>query len=75
MHVIALKALREFWQRHPEAEQPLRNWHALAEHSRFRDFADLKRVFGSADYAPPYTVFDVGGNKFRLVTVVRYQRG
>ncbi|MDP1613763.1 MAG: type II toxin-antitoxin system HigB family toxin [Sulfuritalea sp.] len=63
MHIISLKMLRDFWHRHPEAEQPLRNWHTVAEYSRFTDFADLQQSFGSADYVPPYTVFDVGGNK------------
>ena len=49
MHIISLKMLRNFWHRHPEAEQPLRNWHTVAENSRFTDFADLRRSFGSAD--------------------------
>lgn len=75
MHVISLKMLRDFWHKHPEAEQPLRHWHTVAEHSRFTDFADLRRSFGSADYVPPYTVFDVGGNNYRVVVVVRYRDG
>ena len=73
MHVISLKMLREFWNKHPEAEQPLRNWHTVAEHSRFADFADLRRSFRSADYVAPYTIFDVGGNNFRVVVIVRYR--
>ena len=73
MHIISLKMLRDFWKKHPEAEQPLRNWHTVAEHSRFTDLADLKRSFGTADYVPPYTVFDVAGNNFRVVVLVRYR--
>jgi mRNA interferase HigB len=75
MHIISLKMLREFWREHPEAEQVLRNWHTAAEHSRFVDFADLRRCFGSADYVTPYTVFDVGGNNYRVIAVVRYRDG
>ena len=41
--------MREFWRKHPEAEQALRNWHTVAEHSHFVDFADMRRCFGSAD--------------------------
>jgi mRNA interferase HigB len=37
--------------------------------------ADLKRSFGTADYVPPYTVFDVAGNNFRVVVLVRYRDG
>ena len=75
MHVISLKMLREFWSRHPAAKQSLRNWHTVAEHSRFADFADLRQSFGSADYVPPYTVFDVGGNKYRLIAAIHFNRG
>ena len=75
MHVISLKILREFWRKHPEAEQPLRHWHSVAEHSRFADFAHLRESFGSADYVAPYTVFDVGGNNYRVVVIVRYREG
>jgi mRNA interferase HigB len=75
MHIISLKMLRDFWQKHPVAEQALRNRHTVAEHSRFIDFADLRQSFGSADYAAPYTVFDVGGNNYRVVAIVRYRDG
>ena len=75
MHIISLKMLRDFWRKHPEAEQPLRNWHSVAEHSRILDFGELRQRFGSADYVPPYTVFDVGGNNYRVVVVVRYRAG
>lgn len=73
MHIISLKMLRDFWKKHPEAEQSLRNWHTVAEHSRFVDFADLRQHFGSADYVAPFTVFDVGGNNYRIIAVVRYR--
>lgn len=67
--------LREFWQKHPEAEKTLREWHSIVEHVKFRDFSLVREFFNSADYAPPYTVFDVGGNNYRLVVVVRYRFG
>ena len=70
MHIVSLKMLRDFWKKHPEAEQPLRNWHTIAEHSGFTDFTELKQSFRSADYVPPSTVFDVGGNNFRVVVIV-----
>ena len=75
MHIVSLKMLCDFWRKHPEAEQPLRNWHTVAEHSRCVDFADLRQRFGSADYAAPYTVFNAGGNNFRVIAVVRYREG
>ena len=38
MHVISIKMLREFWQKHPEAEGVLREWHSVVEHAEFKDF-------------------------------------
>ena len=75
MHIISLKMLRNFWLKHPEAERPLRNWHTVAEHLRCVDFAGLRQSFSSADYVAPYTVFDVGGNNYRVIAVVRYREG
>lgn len=72
MHIISIKMLRDFWQKHPEAEGVLREWHTAVEHAEFRDFNHVRTMFNSADYVPPYTVFDIGGNKFRLVVIVRY---
>ena len=67
--------LREFWQKHPEAETVLREWHSIVEHTEFRDFSHIRELFNSADYVPHYAVFDVGGNNYRLVVVVRYRFG
>ena len=75
MHVISLKALRTFWGRHPAAEAPLRHWHTVVEKTAFSDFNDLRNTFPSADYVRPYTVFNIGGNNFRLVAAVHYGAG
>ena len=73
MHIISLRMLREFWQKHPEAEGVLREWHTIVEHAEFKDFNHIREFFNSADYAQPYTIFNVGGNNYRLVTVIRYK--
>lgn len=44
------------------------------EHSTFPDLSALKLTFGTADYLAPYTIFDVGGNKFRIITAIHYNR-
>jgi mRNA interferase HigB len=53
----------------------MRHWHTLVEHTRFQDFKHVKQVFGSADYVAPYTIFDVGGNNYRVITVIHYNAG
>jgi len=70
MHIISLKALREFWHKHPAAESPLKQWHSIVESIDFRDFTHIREFFRSADYMPPYVVFDVAGNNFWLVVLV-----
>jgi len=74
VHVIARKALADFWERRRDARAALAAWHKLMTGADFADLAELRRTFGSADYVPPYTIFDVGGNKYRIVTAIHYNR-
>jgi len=75
MHTISKKRLVEFWQVHRAAEKPLRIWCALSDKTDFESFAHLKQTFGrSVDKVGKFTVFDIGGNKFRLITVIHYNR-
>lgn len=74
MRVIAERPLRQFWSRYPEAEKPLKAWLWICKHSSFDNFAQLKRTFGAVDKVGKFVVFDIGGNKFRLVVVVHFNR-
>lgn len=74
MHVISKKALGAFWHKHPEAAAPLEAWYRIVCGSSFENFAEIKRAFNSADYVSPYVVFDVGGNNFRVVSVIHFNR-
>ncbi len=73
MHIISLKMLREFWEKHPEAEQVLKDWHSVLEKSTAKDYFFLMIRRTSRDTLPPYTVFDVGGNNYRVIVVVQYK--
>lgn len=73
MHIISIKMLRDFWLKHPSAESALRQWHSVVEHIDFKDFGHIREFFNSADYVPPFVVFDVAGNNYRLVVVVQYR--
>ena len=74
MQVIAKAVLRAFWERHPQAEVPLRAWFAIASHADWRGPADLKRSLGSSvDFVGDNrAIFDIGGNKYRLIVHVAY---
>ena len=74
MQIIALRTLRLFWERHPQAEGPVRAWYALASRAEWKGPADVKRQFGTTvDFVGDNRrVFDLGGNKYRLVVHVAY---
>lgn len=74
MHVIAKPVLIEFWRRYPDSAKPLHAWYKLLESDKFTDFNNLKSTFGSADYVNGLTVFDIGGNKYRLIASIHYNR-
>ena len=73
MHIIAKRTLRLFWQSHPQSETSLLRWHTLVQKSRFDNFAELRRVFPHADQVGELTVFNIGGNKFRLIVSIAYR--
>lgn len=74
VHVITRKRLREFSVKHRDAEAPLGVWYAIVSRTDFGSFADLKQVFRSVDKVGKFTVFDIGGNKYRLITAIHYNR-
>lgn len=75
MHVITQKPLREFWTRHPRAKAPLKAWFRTAKRADWGSFAAVRADYPSADQVGKLTVFDIGGNKYRLVVVVHFNRG
>lgn len=75
MHVISKKKLREFWEKHPRAKSPLENWYQIAKAAEWESFADLRAAFNTADAVGKFVVFDIGGNKYRLIAAIHYSRG
>jgi mRNA interferase HigB len=74
MRVISERPLRQFWNQHPDAEKPLKAWLSICKNTNFENFAHLKRTFGSVDKVGKYVVFDIRGNKFRLIVVIHFNR-
>lgn len=75
MHVLSRKMLRQFWELHPDAESPLQAWHKTARTAEWQTFADVRAMFPHADQVDRFTVFNIGGNKSRLITVIHFNRG
>jgi mRNA interferase HigB len=74
MHVITRKRLNDFAARHPETKNALAQWYRLMKHNNFASFAELRAIFSAADQVGKLTVFNIGGNKARLVAAIHYNR-
>lgn len=76
MRVISRKALREFWDKHPDARQPLQAWHADTKHADWKSPTHIKNVYHNASFlADNRVVFNVKGNRYRVVVAVQYKFG
>jgi mRNA interferase HigB len=79
MRVISKKRLRDFWEILPAAKTPLEQWYKVASGANWLHFAELRRTFNHADVATtdkgsPVVIFDVGGNKYRIIAALHYDR-
>ena len=75
MHVITRRRFVEFAQQHSDCRGALDSWYRIMMHGRFVDFQDLRRTLPSADRVGRFTVFNIGGNKARLIAAIHYNRG
>lgn len=75
MHVISRKALRLFWEKHADSKQPLTCWFKVMTATDFHNFAELRAAFPSADKVGNWIVFNVAGNKYRLIASIHFNRG
>jgi mRNA interferase HigB len=77
VRVISLKPLREFWRRHADAEVALRLWYKTAIGAQWGSLKDVRQTYAHADAVrtvadETLTVFNIGGNKYRLIARIRY---
>jgi len=76
MRIIARKTLREFWTKHPDAQQPLLAWYDDAKRAQWRTPTDIKRVYRNASVLPNNrVVFNIKGNTYRVVVAIHYDFG
>ena len=74
MHVISRKALREFWTRHPHAKTSLTRWYRIVSSTDFESFVHLRATFPAADFVGDLVVFNIGGNNYRLIASIHFNR-
>ena len=74
MHVITRKRLLEFAKEHPDCSSALESWYRIVKLTDFNSFAELRQTFPNADQVDKLTVFNIGGNKARLIAAIHYNR-
>ena len=73
MRIIARRTLRDYWEKHPSAEQVLKSWFREASAAIWNEPADVKARYRSASIiGGNRVVFNIGGNKYRLITQINY---
>jgi len=76
MHIITRSRLTAFAKKHPDADTALRNWVRVFRRKRYRAHLEVQQDFSRADFlGTRRAVFNIGGNKYRLVVDLRYDLG
>jgi len=74
VRIIALKTLKLFWEKHPDAEGPLKAWYTEAKKAKWNSPRDIKAEYRTASILRNNrVVFNIKGNTYRLVVAVRYE--
>jgi len=79
MRVISKKRLKDFWEAVPAAKTSLEQWYKVVIGAQWLHFAELRMTFNHADVTTtknghPVVIFDVGGNKYRIIAALHYDR-
>lgn len=75
MRIIAKKVLREFWEKHADSQDQLKTWYKEASKANWTNPSDLKAEYAKASILKSgRVVFDICGNKYRLIIDINYER-
>jgi mRNA interferase HigB len=74
VRIVTEARIREFIEREPRSTGMMWHWADAVESATWRNPVDLKATFASASFVGDLTVFNVGGNKYRVAAFVHYRR-
>ena len=72
MRIVGQVTLQKAARKHADTSSALAMWRVAVIAARWSNLVQLKADFPSADYVPPFTVFNVKGNKYRLISLIDY---
>jgi mRNA interferase HigB len=73
MRIIKRGALVQFWEKRPDAKASLESWYAVVRRADWKTPAEMKQVYRNADLLGRRTIFNIAGNKYRLIARVNYR--
>ena len=73
VRIISKAAITEFSRTHQDALEPLLHWHHITRRAAWEHLADVRADFPHADAVEPFTVFNISGNKYRLISIIKYR--
>jgi mRNA interferase HigB len=74
MHIITQKRIKDAAERHKDCASALEQWYQVMKKAEMQDFSQLKALFNSVDKVGDLYVFNVGGNKLRLIAAIHFNR-
>ena len=74
MHVITRKRINEFTKKYPDSQSSLDTWYQIVKKTNYNSFSELKQHFSNADYVDGFVVFNISGNKYRLIVAIHFNR-
>jgi len=73
MHVISYKTLREYSESHADCTEALSNWYKIASKANWSNLVEVQAVFCKAEAVGNFTIFNIKGNKYRLIASIDYE--
>ncbi|MBT9316015.1 type II toxin-antitoxin system HigB family toxin [Leptothoe spongobia] len=72
MHLISIRKLRDDVAKYPDISQAIEAWYAVVKKANWEKLEDLRRIYRDAEAVGNFTVFNVKGNKYRLIVGIDY---
>ncbi|MBW4505388.1 MAG: type II toxin-antitoxin system HigB family toxin [Scytonematopsis contorta HA4267-MV1] len=74
MHVISYRRLREFYEKHADCRDALDDWYKFAKQANWSNLIEVQSIFPRAEAVNNFTVFNIKGNKYRLIVSIDYEK-
>jgi mRNA interferase HigB len=72
LRIISKKKIRDYIKNNVQAELPLTEWYMKMLACSVKNLSEMKKSFNSVDFVNGYTIFNIGGNNYRLITAIHY---